>query len=120
MNNGATPEPWWPQGPTLTAHATVRLRQRGIDPGVLDCLVRYGHHEHDHRGGVVVVFDRTSLEAIRRHESPALVRVAEDARSVYAVVGSGGQVITAGHRFRRVIRDPSISNYRPRRRHARL
>lgn len=101
-------------GLLLTQHAAVRMRQRGIDEGVLDCLLTYGRREHDHRGAEVVVHDRETLEDVRRHETAATWRAAEGARALYAVVGSDGLVITTGHRCRRVIRDMSLSSLRPR------
>ena len=99
----------------LTAHASVRMRQRGIDHELLDCLLSYGRREHDHRGAEVVTHDRETLERVRLFEAAATWRAAEGARSLYAVVDSDGRVITAGHRFRRVTRNRSLSSLRPRR-----
>jgi hypothetical protein len=96
----------------LTLHAAVRVQQRGVGRDVLDCLLRHGRHEHDHNGCEIVMFDDTALEAIARQEPFALWQKASESRSLYAVVDSEGAVITAGHRFRRVLRDKSISSYR--------
>ena len=100
----------------MTTHAPERARQRGIDISIFECLLRHGREEHDHRGAVVVVIDRNAVERVRWFEDAATSRAAEDAREVYAVVGSEGQVLTTGHRFRRVARDLSLSNLRPRQR----
>jgi hypothetical protein len=35
------------------------------------------------------------------------------ARSIYAVVDVDGSVVTTGHRYRRVLRDLSLSSFRP-------
>jgi hypothetical protein len=102
-----------PAQPHLTNHASVRARQRGISCIVLACLVRYGRREHDHRGAEIVVHDRDSLEDVRRLESKDLWLAVERARELYAVVDSDGWVITVGHRYRRVIRDKSLSSLRP-------
>lgn len=102
-------------GLLLTKHAAVRMCQRGIDQEVLECLLSYGRREHDHRGAEVVVHDRDTLEQVRRFESAACWRAAAGSRELYAVVDSTGRVITVGHRFRRVIRDLSLSSLRPRR-----
>lgn len=99
----------------LTAHASVRMRQRGIDDELLDCLLSYGRREHDHRGAEVVTHDRETLEQVRLFETAATWRAVEGAKALYAVVDSDGRVITAGHRFRRVTRDLSLSSMRPRR-----
>ena len=104
-------------GLTLTHHAATRIRQRGINLEVLGCLLSYGHREHDHRGAEVVAFDRSALSLVRATEAPDVWRAVEQARDVYAVVDSDGLVITSGFRFRRVVRDFSLSSMRPRRGH---
>lgn len=96
----------------LTPHAVVRVQQRGVDCDVLDCLLRYGRREFDHSGCEIVVFDDESLDVLARYEPFRLFLKAAESRSLYAVVNSDGQVVTTGHRFRRVIRDKSISSFR--------
>jgi hypothetical protein len=98
---------------SVTPHAAVRMQQRGLSREVLDCLVRYGRREYDHHGCEVAVFDEAALLTVARNESVSLWRKAVGSRSVYAVIDSDGHVVTAGHRFRRVQRDRSISSYRP-------
>ena len=91
----------------------IRVQQRGVNREVLDCLLAYGHHEPDHKGCHVVTFDGKSLDAMARHESRSLNTKVSGASNLYAVVNSDGVVITAGHRFRRVPRDLSLSSLRP-------
>lgn len=38
----------------LTAHARVRMQQRGIPPAALDVLLDWGREAHDHRGCRIV------------------------------------------------------------------
>lgn len=97
----------------LTAHALVRARQRGIDPEALACLLSYGRRHHDHRGAEIVTFDRAALDEVARREPRPTWRKAVEASSLYAVLGPDGHVITAGHRYRRVIRDRSLASLRP-------
>lgn len=101
------------QSAWLTPHAAVRRQQRGVDPGALACLLAYGRRQHDHHGCEVISFDEASLAAVARQEPPPVWKKAEASRSLYAVVDSDGVVVTTGHRFRRVLRDTSISSYRP-------
>lgn len=98
----------------MSRHAHVRSQQRGVCLKVLDCLLAYGHREHDHRGATVVVFNRAALASIRLAEPSDLSRAVAECRTLYAVVDSDGLVVTTGYRFRRVVRDLSISNLRPR------
>jgi hypothetical protein len=97
----------------MTKHAGIRVQQRGVNRDVLDCLLAYGRHEPDHKGCRIVTFDGKSLNDLARHEPRALKTKAIDSRNVYAVADSEGVVITAGHRFRRVPRDLSLSSLRP-------
>jgi hypothetical protein len=89
----------------VTEHAAVRVRQRGVDPVVLDCLLTYGTAVHDHHGGEIVVFDKQALRRLERAVDAALVRRVSDQRRLYAVRGLDGALVTVGHRLRRVRRD---------------
>ena len=90
----------------LTSHAAIRARQRGIDLHVLRCLLLYGRREHDHHGAELVTFDNRSLKLVQLREPRGTWMRAAESRTLYAVVDSTGSVITAGHRSRRVFRDP--------------
>jgi len=97
----------------LTRHAGIRVQQRGVNREILGCLLDYGRHEPDHRGCNVVTFDGKSLKAMSLREPLMVNARASDSRNLYAIVDSDGVVITAGHRFRRVPRDLSLSSLRP-------
>src|SRR5262245_15350321 len=89
----------------FTEHAAARVRQRGVDPVVLDCLLSYGTSVHDHHGAEIVVFDKKALRRLERAVDAAVVRRVADHRSLYAVRSIDGALLTVGHRFRRVWRD---------------
>lgn len=97
----------------MTSHAEVRLRQRGIRTDVLDCLLAYGRREYDHADCEILYFDTRAIERVQRQEGPQLAHLVSDHRDVYAVVDSDGCIVTAGHRFRRILRDKSLANFRP-------
>lgn len=97
----------------MTKHARIRVQQRGVNRDVLDSLLAYGRHEPDHKGCHVVTFDGKALDDLARFEPKAINAKATGARNLYAVVDSDGVVVTAGHRFRRVPRDLSLSSLRP-------
>jgi hypothetical protein len=82
-------------------HARVRMQQRGIQPGVVESLLEFGDAAHDHRGGTIYYFSRA---ASRRTRSPALQRILEESRKVYAVVSEDQVVVTVGHRTKRIRR----------------
>lgn len=43
---------------TMTHHAQTRLQQRGIPQTVLENLLDFGNEVHDHRGSLILYFDR--------------------------------------------------------------
>ena len=82
-------------------HARWRMQQRGIPPALVDRVLRYGREVHDHRGAVVVLFDRAAEARLRRDGEARGVDV-ERLRGVYVVMGTDGTVRTVGHRTRRL------------------
>ena len=86
----------------LTAHARSRMKQRGIRPEAVECLLDFGRESFDHRGGVVLYLDKAARRRLARAQPGRkdLERVA----GMYAVLGMDGAVITVGHRRGRVRR----------------
>lgn len=89
----------------LTRHASIRLQQRGIPPGILDPLLAYGHKAHDHRGGTVVYFDHQARKRLKRALEEGQYRRVERHLDAYAVIAGDGAILTVGHRTRRICRD---------------
>lgn len=89
----------------ITEHAATRVRQRGVDPVVLDVLLAYGTGVHDHLGAEILVFDRKAFRRMERTLDAALVRRAESSRGLYAVRSMDGAVVTVGHRTRKLKRN---------------
>ena len=87
-------------GHDLTVHAQARMKQRGIRPEAVACLLDFGRESFDHRGGVVLYLDKAARRRLARAEPGRkdLERVA----GMYAVLGMDGAVITVGYRYRRV------------------
>ena len=85
----------------LTTHARARMQQRGIPEAALDVLLEYGHEAHDHRGAVIVLFDKRSRRDLRRRIGDGFRRV-ERWLDTYAVVSDDGAVMTVGHRHGRL------------------
>lgn len=99
-----------------TRHAQIRQQQRGIGICVLGCLLAYGRRQYNHDRCEIVYFDSQALERIEMHEGTVLAHLAREHRDIYAVVDCDGCVVTTGHRFKRIQRDRSLVNLRPRRR----
>lgn len=89
-------------GEALTTHARARMQQRGIDAEALDCILDYGREAFDHRGHVVLYFDKSARRRLARAATGRkdLERLAR----CYAVLSPQGEVVTVGHRHRRIHR----------------
>ncbi len=94
--------------PTLdlprTRHASARMRQRGIPPFALECLLDFGRAVHDHRGAELILFDKRARQACQRRLDPTTYRRLERHFRVYAVRGPDGALVTVGHRFQHLSR----------------
>ncbi len=82
----------------LTAHARVRMQQRGIPPAALAALLDYGRESHDHRGCRIVAFDKRSRRRAARELGASAFRSIERFLGAYAVVAGDDAVVTVGHR----------------------
>lgn len=88
----------------LTKHANDRMQQRGIPPLIIEWLTSYGASRHDHRGAEILYFDKHSRKALAKAVGEEVVSRLAGLLDTYAVVADGGAVITAGHRYKRVVR----------------
>lgn len=88
----------------FTQHAQARMQQRAIPSRIVEILYAFGRREHDHRGGSVLYFDKPSRRRLARG-LPELSQGAIDRYlDAYAVVTEAGEVITVGHRDKRIKR----------------
>lgn len=84
----------------MTQHAAIRMQQRGIKENTLDCLFEFGSRMHDSRGGIIVFFDKYARKRLKGNQ-PRLIESQLDA---YAVVSVLEEVLTVGHRIKRINR----------------
>ena len=88
----------------ITQHAAIRMKQRGIKEQTLDCLYRFGSKIHDSRGCIIVFFDKQSRKRLKETTNSAMPRPMESQMNAYAVVSLHGEVLTVGHRIKRINR----------------
>ena len=89
----------------LTDHARARMRQRAIPPLAVEALLAYGRSEHDHHGGTILFFDKAARRRLERERPDrTLLRALEHCLDAYAVMAGTGEIITVGHRDRRIRR----------------
>lgn len=86
----------------LTSHARARMQQRGIGAEALELLFSYGREAHDHHGAVVLYMDKAAQRRLAAaSRAPGAARRLS---GLYAVLSRHGQVLTVGHRTRRIPR----------------
>lgn len=88
--------------PAITRHAQARMQQRAIRADALERLLEFGREAFDHRGCVMLYFDKAAHRRLAR-AAPGAKDLDRLARC-YAVLSPGGEVITIGHRQRRISR----------------
>ena len=86
----------------LTLHAQTRLQQRGIPRAVLENLLDFGSEIHDHRGSLILYFDRNARARLRADCGKEVYKRIEPPLDAYAVLADTGEVVTVGHRTRRI------------------
>lgn len=97
-----TSTPTRPAAASLSLHARARMQQRGIEAEALELLLSYGREVYDHHGAVILYMDKAAqrrLAAASRAKSTS-----QRLAGLYAVLSRHGQVITVGHRTRRIPR----------------
>ena len=88
----------------VTTHARRRMQQRGIPAAVLEDLLDYGRAVHDHRGAMVLYFDRHARAELAQVLGRAALHQSGTRLDAYAVVGGDGEIRTVGHRTKRLWR----------------
>lgn len=89
----------------LSNHAVAQMQQRAISETTVDYLIEWGRKAYDHRGGVVRYFDKASRSQLLRHVGQKRAKELENRLDAYVVVSTDGQVITVGHRYKRINRN---------------
>ena len=88
----------------LSNHAVAQMRQRAISESTIDYLIEWGRKAYDHRGAVIRYFDKSSRAQLLKHVGEQRARQLEHQLDAYVVVSTSGEVITVGHRYKRINR----------------
>lgn len=92
-------------GSQFTAHARVRMQQRGIPPGAVEDLLDFGRTAHDHHGCEIVFFDKIARRRMARERGRPLSERIHKFTRTYAVLTADGVVRTIGWRYKRIHRN---------------
>lgn len=89
----------------ITQHATIRMQQRGIREKTLDCLLKYGSKMHSDRGCFIMFFNKQARKRLQKIADSNLYKYLQSQLDAYAIVTAQGEVLTVGHRFKRINRN---------------
>ena len=81
--------------PAVTRHAQARMQQRAIRTDAVERLVEFGREAFDHRGGVVLYFDKAARWRLARAAPGA--KDLERLTRCHVVLSPGVEVVTVGH-----------------------
>ncbi|SFM54172.1 hypothetical protein [Nitrosomonas communis] len=83
-------------------HAAVRCQQRGIPNLVIEWLRDFGDEIHDHQGGTIFTFTRSTRRDLERAVGRQVIRRMNEWLNAYIVVSDEGVLVTAGKRYKRI------------------
>ena len=89
--------------PGVSAHARARMQQRGISDTVLERLIEFGEARHDHRGAEILYFGHAARRRLAQRLDRNAWKAIERHLRAYAVIAGTGEIITVGHRSRRIL-----------------
>ena len=88
--------------PGVSAHARACMQQRGISESVLERLIEFGETQHDHRGAEILFFDKAARRRLAAQLDTRALKSMERQMRAYAVLAGNGEVVTVGHRVKRI------------------
>lgn len=85
----------------MTSHALERSQQRCIPPLIIHWLCHYGTRKRSSNGTIMCYFDKKTLRLIASDVGHVVIRKLSGLMNAYLVI-AGDQIITVGHRYRRI------------------
>jgi hypothetical protein len=85
----------------MTNHALERSQNRCIPPLIIHWLCQYGSRKRSNNGTIICYFDRKSTRLLSSDVGAIVIQRLSSLMSVYLVI-AGDQIITAGHRYKRI------------------
>lgn len=86
----------------VTSHAIARMQQRAVSPEIVDYLLDFGRCEYYQRGALLYYFDKRGRQSLQKITRKEAFRRLEHALDAYAVVSNDGELVTVGHRYKRI------------------
>lgn len=87
---------------SVTNHAVARMQQRAVGPEIVDYLLDFGRCEHHQHGALLYYLDKRGRQRLQKIAGKETYRRLEHALDAYAVVSNDGELVTVGHRYKRI------------------
>ena len=89
----------------LSHHAQQRSQQRAIPPSVIEILLDFGMVEHSNRGLEILYFNKDGKRAAMMQMKAIGMRNSDHYLNAYLLESSDGNIVTVGHRTKRIKRN---------------
>jgi len=86
---------------TVSHHAQIRMQQRAITADMLESLLDFGQVKFNGQGTEILTFPKKIVRNLKKELNHKVFMKIERHLNLYAIMSSGGELITTGYRTKR-------------------
>ncbi len=87
---------------TVSHHAQIRMQQRAITADMLESLLDFGQVKFNGQGTEILTFPKKVVKHLKKELNHKVFMKIERHLNLYAILSSGGELITTGYRTKRL------------------
>ena len=87
---------------TVSHHAQIRMQQRAITADMLESLLDFGQVKFNGQGTEILTFPKKVVKHLKKELNHKVFMRIERHLNLYAILSSGGELITTGYRTKRL------------------
>ena len=87
---------------TVSHHAKIRMQQRAISADMLESLLDFGQIKFNGQGTEILTFPKKVVKNLKKELNHKVFMKIERHLNLYAIMSSGGELITTGYRTKRL------------------
>jgi len=87
---------------TVSHHAQIRMQQRAITADMLESLLDFGQVKFNGQGTEILTFPKKIVRNLKKELNHKVFMKIERHLNLYAIMSSGGELITTGYRTKRL------------------
>ena len=87
---------------TVSHHAQIRMQQRAITADMLESLLDFGQVKFNGQGTDILTFPKKVVKHLKKELNHKVFMRIERHLNLYAILSSGGELITTGYRTKRL------------------